>query len=102
MDEAEHEPVHGRVIGVAKITWMSNSMQHAIEILEERQCELRAIIRRCTENSDRAMVACGKQDYSGWLMETERAIECLRDAEQTRVAKASGLRRGDGSLPEKR
>lgn len=54
-------------------------MQHAIEILKERKHELRALIRQCCENSDRFMVGVGKSDYSGQLMEVERAIEALLD-----------------------
>ena len=55
-------------------------MTHAIELLQERQCELRALIRKCCENSDRHMVGVGKADYGTQLMEVERAIEVLLDA----------------------
>jgi hypothetical protein len=101
MGDIEYESVHGPVIGTAKIQWRRRPMRHAIEVLEERHSELRALIRRCAEISDRTGCAVGSQDYSGWLMELERAIECLRDAER-KLKTGPAMMRGDGPLPERR
>lgn len=53
-------------------------MKHAIEVLEERRCELSKLIRSCRENSDRAMSNINTITHELKLREINRALEALK------------------------
>lgn len=56
---------------------------HAIEILEERECQLRAHIRKCNENSNEAMMGVGDPKDGPRLAEIRQALALLREAVRT-------------------
>lgn len=55
-------------------------MNHAIAILEERECQLRSLIRACEENSDRCAVGIDTRHHRANLYDVRLALWSLRNA----------------------
>lgn len=58
---------------------MKDPFTHAIEILEERECALRAHIRKCNENSSEIMYGVGDPKDDDRLKQVQAALRMLRE-----------------------